>query len=190
MDLFQATFPQAKNLFLYRDAIGWVTSFYRIFSRGGSPEPTPLDEVRRAFEVFYKYDVTRLVGLLEEATTQVSTIQFLTLWWLATMEWYLAQHARGIPIVACRYADLNTQREAALATLFGYCGLPTSQVQETLGVFARDSQAGTFLARDKPEEGNLLRLSDTQRNEITSILKRHPIITESDFIVPETLKAN
>ena len=24
MDLYQSTFPQAKNLFLYRDAIGWA----------------------------------------------------------------------------------------------------------------------------------------------------------------------
>jgi hypothetical protein len=188
MDLFQATFPQAKNLFLYRDSIGWVTSFYRIFSRGGSSEPTPLDEVCRLFDLLYKYDATRLVDYLEEGATEVSLIQFLTLWWLATIEWYLAQHAQGIPILAARYADLNTHREELLTALFTYCGLPTSKVKETFGVFARDSQAGTFLAREKPDEGNTQWLSEAQRNEITSILKHHPIITESDFIVPGTLR--
>src|SRR5262245_45776999 len=34
MDLFQATFPQAKNIFLYRDAVGFVASFYRLFKLG------------------------------------------------------------------------------------------------------------------------------------------------------------
>src|SRR5919202_164242 len=42
MDLFQATFPQARNLFLYRDAIGYVQSFYRIFKRSGAPECMPV----------------------------------------------------------------------------------------------------------------------------------------------------
>jgi hypothetical protein len=188
MDLFQATFPQAKNLFLYRDAIGWVTSFYRIFSRGGSSEPTPLDEVRSVFDLLYKYDATRLVDCLEEGTTEVSLVQYLTLWWLATMEWYLAKHTQGFPVLATRYGDLNTHREEVLTALFRYCGLPTEKVRETLGVFAQDSQAGTFLARDKPEEGNPLRLSEAQRNEVTTLLKRHPTITESDFIVPGTLR--
>jgi hypothetical protein len=188
MDLFQATFPQANNLFLYRDAIGWVTSFYRIFSRGGSSEPMPLDEFRTLFGMFFNYDFTRLTSYLDEGTTEVSTVQLLTLWWLATMEWYLAKHAQGIPILAARYADLNAQRAEVLTALFTYCGLPASKVKETLGVFARDSQAGTSIARDNPQEGNALRLSDAQRDEVTRILKRHPTINESEFIAPGTLR--
>jgi hypothetical protein len=186
MDLYQAIFPQAKNLFLYRDAIGWVTSFYRIFSRGDAPKPIPLDELRWAFEVLYAYDPTRLIGLLEPGATELSLVQFLTLWWLATMEWYLAKQAHGYPILAARYADLNAQREETLSALFRYCGLPAAKVTETLGVFARDSQAGTFLAREKPGEGNPLRLSEAQRGEITTLLARHPTITSPDFVVPGT----
>ena len=34
--LIQATYPQARNLFLYRDAVGWVGSMYRIFMRLGA----------------------------------------------------------------------------------------------------------------------------------------------------------
>jgi hypothetical protein len=187
LDLFQATFPQTKNLFLYRDAIGWVTSFYRIFSRGGPPEPIPIDEVCRGFDLLYKYDGTQLVGYLDEGATDVSLVQYLTLWWLATMEWYLAKHAQGYSTLATRYVDLNAHREQVLSELFRYCGLPTAKVAETLGVFAHDSQAGTFLAREKPDQGNALRLSEAQINEITTLLKRHPVIQVSDFIAPETL---
>jgi hypothetical protein len=190
MDLFQATFPQAKNLFLYRDAVGWVTSFYRIFNRGGAPESMPLDEALKGFEALYTYDATHMAALLEQGTTTISLVQYLTLWWLATMEWYLAKHAQGYPTLAARYADLSTHREATLSALFAYCGLPTSKVNETLGVFARDSQAGTFLAREKPDQGNPLRLSEAQREEMSQILRRHPTIRESDFTAPATYQGS
>jgi hypothetical protein len=187
MDLFQATFPQVKNLFLYRDAIGWVASFYRVFTRGGAPKRIPLDELRWAFHVLYAYDGTQLIGLLEPGTTEVSLVQFLTLWWLATMEWYLAKHAQGYPVIATRYADLNSHREEVLTAVFTYCALPPSKVKETFGVFARDSQAGTFLAREQPDQGNAVRLSEEQHNEIASILRRHPTIQVSDFVAPGTV---
>jgi hypothetical protein len=148
----------------------------------------PLDEFRTLFGLLFNYDFAQLASYLDEGTTEVSTVQLLTLWWLATMEWYLTKHAQGIPILAARYADLNAQREEVLTTFFTYCGLPASKVRETLGVFARDSQAGTGLARDKPQEGNTLRLSDEQRNDVIRILQRHPTIKASDFIVPGTFR--
>ena len=188
MDLFQATFPRARNLFLYRDAIGWVTSFYRIFSQDGPPQSMPLDEFRTVFSLMFNYDFTQLASCLDEGATELSTVQLLTLWWLAAMEWYLAKQAEGIPILAVRYADLNARREQVLAALFSYCGLPASKVGETLGAFERDSQAGTGLARENPHEGNKLRLTGAQRDEITRILKRHPVITDSEFIAPGTLR--
>jgi hypothetical protein len=188
MDLFKVTFPQAKNVFLYRDVIGFVQSFYRIFKRGQSPESTPLSENIAVFRQISNYDLTHLTTYLDESTTEISTLQFLTLWWLAVMEWYLTQHERGIPALAVRYDDLNTHWEHIVTEVFKYCTLPTARVQETLGVFARDAQAGTELARDNPQEGNKLRLTDAQRNEVTRILQRHPVVRDSDFVVPGTLR--
>ena len=104
------------------------------------------------------------------------------------MEWYLLMYAQGIPILAVRYDELNTYREQIVTEVFKYCGLPTGAVRETLGVFARDVQAGTELARDNPREGNKLRLSDEQRNGVTKILQRHPVVKDSDFVVPGTLR--
>jgi hypothetical protein len=194
MDLFQTTFPQAKNLFLYRDAIGWVTSFYRIFKRYPSPASTPfsnsmpLGECIAFFSQYFKYDFTHLAACLDTDTTEISLVQELTLWWLAVMEWYLAQYARGNPILAVRYADLSTQREQVVTEIFKYCGLPSAKAPSTLGVFTRDSQAGTTLARDNPHEGNRLRLSDEQCATVASILRRHGVVTVSDVVVPGTLR--
>jgi hypothetical protein len=188
MDLFQATFPQAKNLFLYRDVIGYVQSFYRIFKRGLFLEYTPLSEYVALFRQIFNYDLMHLAAYLDEGTTELSTIQFLTLWWLAVMEWYLPKYEQGIPILAVRYDDLNTYREQIVTEVFKYCGLPITAVHETLSVFARDAQAGTDLARDNPQEGNKLKLSDEQRNDVIRILKRHPVVQDSDFVVPGTLR--
>jgi len=49
MDLFQEVYPQAKNLFLYRDAIGWARSFYRIIKQN-SPEFQSVDYYQGNFE--------------------------------------------------------------------------------------------------------------------------------------------
>jgi hypothetical protein len=186
MDLFQTTFPQAKNLFLYRDAIGFVASFYRIFKRVHIPEQMPMGEWRALFSQLINEEFTHMSAYLDAGTTEVSLPQHLTLWWLAIMEWYLAQYAHGIPILAVRYADLIAAREQVLSAVFRYCGLPTAAVAETLGVFARDAQAGTLLARDNPAEGNQLQLSEAQLREMTRIMQRHPVVKDSDFIAPGT----
>ena len=80
MDLFQATFPEAENLFLYRDAIGYVQSFYRLFKRGHVPEHMPVDAYAAMFHQFTNYDLLPLTSYLDEGTTELSIPQFLTLW--------------------------------------------------------------------------------------------------------------
>ena len=71
---------------------------------------------------------------------------------------------------------------------FDYCSLPTAKAKQTFGVFDKDAQAGTVAARENSEQGNQLRLSNEQIQEITEILQRHPIIKESGFIAPGTLR--
>jgi hypothetical protein len=188
MDLFQDTFPQAKNLFMYRDAVGFITSYYRLFKRWQTPEYISLHEFVALWSETSNYDYTPLTAYLDVGTTEISIPQILTLWWLSVMEWYLAQQAQGVPVLAVRYHDLNTYREQTLREIFNYCDLPSERVPETLNAFARDAQAGTELARESPQEGNSLRLSDKQWNDVTKILQRHPTINVSDFIVPGTLR--
>jgi hypothetical protein len=188
MDLYQTTFPRARNLFLYRDALSFVASFSRILRRFGSPEYAPVSEVLTEFGQYFGQDLTHLTAYLHSGTTDLSIPQQFTLMWLAAMEWYLAQYARGIPILAVRYNDLNAQREQVVAAILQHCGLSAAQAPDLLSVFARDAQAGTALARENPEEGNQLRLADEEREAITMIVQRHPVVNTPDFIVPGTLR--
>jgi hypothetical protein len=187
MELFQASFPQVRNLFSYRDAFGFVRSFYRILTRDRSPAPVPVDRLVARFRRFTTYDVTPLLDYLDPGTTALSIPQFLTVSWMATMEWYLAHQARGIPALAIRYDDLNSRREQVVGAVFQYCGLPAAAVPQALGVFARDPHAGTPLAGDRPDQREHLQLTEVQRLEILRILERHPRIQAPDFVVPGTL---
>ncbi len=186
MDLYQATFPQAKNLYSYRDAIGFVSSFYRVLYDPSYPELMPRAEFVDSFGEFMREDFTRVEQYLGPTAEQFSYIELLTLWWVVAVEWYLAQVARGIPALAVSYADLNSRREATLKAIFEYCELPTTQIEKALRAYERDSQAGTFLAREKPTEGNKLRLTEAQIESIRAILARHSVIKTSDFVAPGT----
>lgn len=187
MDLFWETFPQTKNLFLYRDCTGFVASFYRVFKNSEMPEFFSLNEFIVMFTEFFHYDFTPLRAYLDPNKEQVSLIQYSTFWWMMGMEWYLAQANKGISILAVSYADLNASREQVLSAIFSYCDLPVDAVSKTLIAFERDSQAGSFLARENPNEGNKVKLTDEQYSEISHILEQHPIIKQSDFIAPNSL---
>lgn len=227
MDLLQATFPRAKNLFLYRDAVSWVASYYRVFKRAPTrSDEIPLDgrlAILKAFlestpkgadsdspngdPDFYaledigqfvgslqastpriQQDFGRLMAYLEPGFTGISMTQMLTLWWIFGMEWYLTQAARQIPVLPVRYKDMNAHPEKVLTEIFQYCDLPTSQVAHALRAFAKDSQEGTALARDNAKQGNQFRLSERQIHEITAILHRHPVLNESDLLLPGSVR--
>jgi hypothetical protein len=188
MDLYQATFSHTKNLYLYRDAVGFAASFYRVFIKAGFPDHWSRTEFVAAYSAMMRYDFGRLAALVDPTVTELSTPQQLAIWWLAIMEWYLSQQAKSIPVLPVRYADLTAHKEQVITAILEYCGLPTDQVAKSLSAFSRDSQAGTFLAREKPTEGNAFRFNEAQLAEITEILARHPVIRESDFIVPGTLQ--
>ena len=188
MDLFQTTFPQAKNLFLYRDAIGYVTSFYRILRKFEAPEYLSFKAWQSEFEKFLVADLSHLSQYLDEASEEISLSEQLTLWWIAVMEWYLVQFDRGSPVLAVRYADLIEAQEETLRQIFSYCGLLLNRVQQGLRAYDRDAQVGTPLARENSREGNKRTLNEAQIRSVTAILQRHPVLNISDFNVPGTLQ--
>ena len=187
MDLYQATFPQAKNLFSYRDAVGFVSSFYRLFTSFGVPEREPLSEWTGFFMQQCGKDADDLRFYLGEGDGDIPMAKALALWWLFSMEAYLTQHERGVRALAVRYDDLNMHREETLRGIFAYCGLPVASVKATLKAFERDAQAGTALAREDATRGNALRLSEQQVADIHDVLQRHPVIKVPDYMLPGTL---
>lgn len=188
MDLFQSTFPQGKNLFVYRDAIGFVTSFHRIFKLLEVPDYSSVSAWQSEFEGVFATDLSHLTQYLNDGCEEISLAEQLTLWWILVMESYLAQVERGIPVLAVRYIDLIQFREETVQQIFAYCGLPLSSVQLALNAFDRDSQVGTLLARENPQKENKITLSEEQVQSVMAILQRHPVLNTPDFNAPGTLR--
>ncbi len=184
MDLFQSMFPQGRNLFLYRDVVGFVSSFQRILRNVGLPESKPFMEWRDEFQSYLAGDLSHFSRYVGGEQVELTIAQQLTLWWLAVIEWYMAQHNQGVPAMAVSYADLVTTQEETLTAIFHYCGLPTNRVAQGVQAYARDSQAGTRMARENPEEGNRQRLTPDELTAVQKILSKHPLVGQSGFTVP------
>jgi Sulfotransferase family len=188
MDLYHAAFPQARNLFLYRDTVGVVASLYRIYLQMNLPTAHPVDEYLAFVKALGGWDFRPMLQYLDPGMAEITVIQQLTLVWINYVEQYLHQQAHEIPTLVVRYADLNGKREQTLAAIFKYCGLPVDQVEQSLVAFEQDSQANTILAREKPTEGNAFRLTSAQIEEIKAILEKHPVINTPNFVLPGTLE--
>jgi hypothetical protein len=185
--LIEANFPHAKNLFLYRDAVGWVGSMYRIFMRLQLPERQTTSELRDKFDRMYGLDADRLLPHLGEIGAGVSTVEFLTLLWLGVVETYIAATERGLPVTALRYEDLTQRPQAVLEKVFELCDLNDADARGALAAYEKDSQAGTLLARARVGEEHW-QLSAEQVETIEAILARHPAIKEPSMALPRTLE--
>lgn len=186
MDLYQATFPQAKSLLAYRDAVGWVALFYRAFRDLGLPEREPVDGWIGYFGQALNRTPDEVRAYLGNGEG-TSVVKAFALWWLFLMEDCLKQHERGVRALAVRYDDLNRHREEVVSEIFAYCGLPSSDVKKALRAFERDAQAGTVLARADPKQGNTLRLADQQLADVYDVLECHPVVNTPDYELPGTL---
>jgi hypothetical protein len=117
----------------------------------------------------------------------IGPMKLLTLWWLGTMQRYLALHAKGVPMLAVRYETLITQPEAGLRAIFEYCGLPVDEAVVAEGAFAEDSQKNTPLSRDRVAAAKSP-LRPELVAQLSQTLLEYPPIQTPDFIVPGTLE--
>ncbi len=184
MDIFQAAFPHGKNLFLYRDVEGFVSSFQRILREVGLPEHKAFVEWKAEFQAYLAGDLSHFSRYVGGERVDLSIAQQLTFWWLAVIEWYIAQYENDVPAMAISYADLVGTPEKTLSAIFRYCDLPTNHVAQGLEAYERDSQAGTRMARENPLEVNAQRLTPDELQAVQQILKQHPMLKRPDFAVP------
>ena len=136
-EVMREAFPQARFLFMYRDAESVVQSGMGAFCRFGSElwwmhhlsrwtalRPLlrsqlarHLETVRRWFPCIDLFDVREW--------SRMGAVGMLTVTWLSAMHRYRELHAAGFEWTALRYEDLIENPEQVLEQLFGVCGLPT-----------------------------------------------------------------
>ena len=174
MDLLQSAFPQARNLFLYREALGYVNSGMRIFL-----EQLPHHAGFKAWQQYYNNvwgaDLTHMEAYLDQPDAPLDKVSRLTLDWMTAMEGYVAQAEKGIPAHMLSYRRLIMDRTEALAEIFSYCGLPKDHMADALLAYDPDSRVCPVMG-GKPYPGDRSALNQGQINTVLGILDRHPVL--------------
>lgn len=183
-DLIARAFPDAKSIFLYRNAEDVVKSSIRSFDAFSKLLPT----IEKNIELYSRY-----IPLLKDYAADIDftdsrAIDLYTVGWLSKMQSYLFLHEQGIITCAIRYEDLVTKPQEIVTSLFKKCNLPVLNLVDVLAVFESDSQDNSTLSRENTRK-NESELLDTLeiRQKIDSLLKKHSAITTPDYIVPDTL---
>jgi len=183
-DLLYQAFPNAKVIFLYRNAEAVVNSSIRAFVYLSSMLPTIQQKIG-----FYSI----FIPLLKEYASYIDftdskATDLYTIMWLSVMQRYLSLYEQGIPSCAIRYEDLVANRHQIVTSIFEYCGLPISEVSNVCNAFEKDSQSGSNLSQEKTRHNDLEQSEILEiRQKVNELLKKHPEIQTPDFIVPGTL---
>ena len=181
-DLMHQHFPEAKCLFLYRNLDEWADSMVRAFGNVGDISPEMLSSWRE-----FTTSVLRTAASHAVEDDGFSLAQMLGLNWLSPQERYLSLVEQGIPILPVRYEDMRRNTLPVMESIFSYCGVVPTDRRELDKVLKKDSQAGSFLARDLTREWQLKSRKQQIIHELHELLKTHPVITSPDFELPGTL---
>ncbi|MFB8787450.1 MAG: sulfotransferase [Potamolinea sp.] len=183
-DLLYQAFPQAKVIFLYRNAEAVVKSSIRAFVYLSSMLPTIQQNIE-----FY----SRFIPLLKEYASYIDftdskATDLYTTMWLSAMQRYLSLYEQAIPSCAIRYEDLVANPQQIVTSIFEHCDLPISEVSNVCKVFEKDSQSGSNLSQENTRQNDLEQSEILElRQKVNELLKKHPEIQTPDFIVPGTL---
>lgn len=183
-DLIYLAFPNAKSIFLYRNAEDVVKSSIRSFVFLSKLLPAIAENI----DLY-----SRFIPLLKEYAddidfTDSQATDLYTVLWLSTMQSYLSLHQQGIITCAVRYEDLVAQPQQIVSSLFQECGLPITEVANGCEVFINDSQKGSNLSQEntRQDEVKAAEIPEIQ-SKIANLLQKHPEINISDFVAPNTL---
>jgi hypothetical protein len=183
-DLIYRAFPDAKSIFLYRNAEDVIKSSIRSFVFLSNLLPKIKENIG-----FY----SRFIPLLKDYADDIDfedsrAIDIYTILWLSVMQNYLSLHKQGIITCALRYEDLVAQPQQIVSSLFQQCGLPITEVENACTTFSSDSQSGSNLSRENTRKNETEQLDNSEiREKIDKLLKKHSAIKTSGFIVPGTL---
>ena len=181
-DLLYGEFPDAKQLFLYRNMESWARSM-GLETRPVADRRIPLTE----FPIHRQAMTPLRTEFVAEYGREANGVEWSALTWLSLMEGYLALCDAGQPFLAIRYEDIQAHPKKVLSAVFEYCGLAAS-VDRAYDVFASDSQEGTLWSRANREERVNIPLEPEERAWQQAVLRERRMVRSADYIAPYTAK--
>ncbi len=180
-DLMFKHFPDAKIIFLYRDAETWLRSAVRAFVQ----DDINSAEYLAAMQAWLSPLVPLIDKHFSEKGVSLSIAKMGTLMWLSVMERYLKLNQQGVPMRAVRFKSLTTFPNQTIEEVFKYCDIPTTDLEVVFKILDRDSQTGSVLSRTTIQN-NPVELPDDFMAEVRKTLLKHPTIQTPHFVVPNT----
>jgi hypothetical protein len=183
-DLIAQVVPDAKVIFLYRNAKDVIKSSIRSFVIVKKMLP----QIKGNIELY-----SRIFPLLKDYENYIdfddtnATDLYVT-GWLSVMQRYLFLHKQEITTCAVRYEDLVTKPQDIVTSIFEKCALQISEVENACKAFKKDSQMGSSLSQENTRKNDAQQPDDLEISQkITRLLNHHPVIKTPYFIVPGTL---
>jgi hypothetical protein len=183
VDLMNAVFPNARNIFMYRNADTWAGSVSKFLQRLGVPNEIPGDNIAELFSGYTGADPAYVKPYIDEGQDVYYYAEFLAVLWTWYLYRYMTHYESGVVFHTIRYEDLTNQREATVRATFDYCGLPISDdiLAKAMKGFDTESQAGTILSNEVPAED----LPPERVAAFMEMLSRHPRFNQPDYGLPD-----
>ncbi len=180
-DLIFKIFPDAKNIFLYRDAETWIRSAIRAYL----DDDLNSAEYLAAMQAWLRPLVPLIDKHFSEKGEPLSIAKMGMLMWLSVMERYLKLNRQGVPMLAVRFKSVTTSPNQTIEEIFKYCDIPITDLEAVFKILDRDSQAGTVLSQATIQKNPVV-LPDDFMAKVRETLLDHPTIQTPHFIVPNT----
>jgi len=174
-DLLYQTIPQAKILFMYRNALTWAYSFSRAF---GSPDDNMGERLERSG---FRYMIPSVNEYLKTHNNSIGWVEYMAHMWVSAMKdsrWFRQQ---GAALAFGRFEDLKATPQSTIQSLLAHCELPMPEPGKLADVLAKDSQAGTAGAQDRQEPAR--RLTEADLAELEHIIRRMDAGLSPDIIL-------
>lgn len=186
-DWLHELYPQAKTIFLYRNAETWLASAKRAFIGVKNSKPEEAATIAQAVRAYLK-PVTHLIAQYPEER-HLTLIELLVLTWLSSMDACIRLSKTGVEILPIRFLSWRLQPEATALAMLNYCNCYPGDRAKVLDALSHDSQANTVLSQENVQdrEHGLLP-GDVEKLQLH--LQQHATIRSGDFTVPKTLFHN
>lgn len=179
-DVLAEVVPDARIVFMYRGAAGWLRSAGRTF---GFLHPDAAGNMAE-IQAFFAGMSPRVAAFGRKHARTISPIELLACIWVSILDRGLALRRGGRPVLSVRYEDLAHAPRDTLDAVFRFCGVEVTD-PDALGaalddLLARDAQAGTTVARDEPGDT----VTDDHVAEMLAFLRADAPDVPPDVVVP------
>ena len=177
-DLLHQVFPDARSLFLCRNAERWLESM----NAGFTPN-MPGPEAEALFMQFVLAQAPLLMPFITRHDRSATLAEAYMLTWLSVVDKYLTLRGDGVPFLPVRYEDIKARPKSSLLELLTYCGLPVEGFDDAYDAFSSDSQEGTVLSQASRLQNPAPALLPEDYAQARAVLAEHATVRTADFDV-------